>query len=387
MRGSTMGNRMWNRAYCVIITVWIGLSAGCSESNEDGFWRGREEITKGVVRIMNDSPIRHPPDQTIDVTVTENLTIDGRSDQPGQTFTSVFGVTTDQEGNIYIADAESKRILKFTQDGQYLASIGSDGIGPLQFKSPVDMTVDAEGKIYVLDTQLQRVTILNPDFTFADIWDTQISAPRRIRLDAEGNVLLFSITQHDLIYKFKPDGEAINSFYDPLESLRIMGNWNQLVAYSDAAMETTTDGYTVVSSRHPYWIRKFDRVNGLEIEFSRTTPFDIVPVRKLSGNENPDPVGISGAMAVFPNGRIMNIIQYQEFERAGLNVLGGPNVKITKMERWYDFFTPEGKWEMTAKIDLDGFPMHVDRQGRIYFVNLDVDQIVRYTLTFPEGVE
>jgi hypothetical protein len=42
---------------------------------------------------------------------------------------------------------------------------------------------------------------------------------------------------------------------------------------------------------------------------------------------------------------------------------------------------------MTAKIDVDGFPMHVDRQGRIYLVNLDVDQIVRYTITFPEGVE
>ena len=383
-----MENSNWNRAYYVIIAVWIGLSAGCSESSEDGFWRGREEIEEGVVRIMSDSPIRHPPDQTIDVTLTANLTIDGQSDQTDQAFSSVFGVTTDQKGNIYIADAVLKRILKFTRDGQYLGSIGSDGNGPMQFKAPVDMAVDAEGNIYVVDTQLERVSIFNPDFTFSGYWATQISRPRRIRLDEEGNVLLFTITMHDLIYKFKPNGEPINSFYDPLESLRIQGNLDQLVAYSDATMEATPDGYIVVSSRHPYWIRKFDRVNGLEIEFTRTTPFDIVPMQGgWSVGENPSPTGLSGAMAVFPNGRIMNIIQYQEFEDAGLNVMGMPTYKLTMVERWFDFFTPEGKWEMTAKIDVDGFPMHVDRQGRIYFVELDKDRIVRYTVTYPEGVE
>ena len=379
------GKRRWTCLICLII--WVGTIFGCGESNEDGLWRGREEIEKGVTRILNDAPIRHPPDETIDITMTQDLMINGQTDQTVQAFSSVFGITTDRDGNIYIADAVLKRILKFNQDGQYLASVGSDGTGPLQFRAPVDMTVDSEGKIYVVDTQLERVTIFNPDLTLSDIWDTQISKPRRIRLDAEGNVLLFTITQHELIYKYKPNGEAINSFYDPLESLRIMGNLDQLVAYSDATMETTTDGYTIVSSRHPYWIRKFDRVNGLEIEFNRTTPFDMVPVQSWTGNENPPPAGVSGAMVQFPNGRIMNIIQYQEFEAAGLNLLGMPKVRLIKSERWFDFFTPEGKWEMTSQIDVSGFPMHVDQQGRIYFVHLDKDEVVRYTITFPEGVE
>lgn len=375
------------RTYFISGMVWVGLMSGCGESNDEGSWRGREEIEKGVTRIISDAPVRHAPDQTIDITMAQDLEINGQTDQTDQAFSSVFGVTTDQAGNIYIADAVLKRILKFGEDGQFLASVGSDGIGPMQFKAPVDMAVDTEGKIYVVDTQLDRVTIFNPDLTFSDIWDTQITKPRRIRLDAEGNVLLFTITQHDLIYKFKPTGESINSFYDPLESLRIMGNLDQLVAYSDATMETTPDGYTVVSSKHPYWIRKFDRVNGLEIEFTRVTSFDMIPVQGWTGEESPPPAGVSGAMAIFPNGRIMNIIQYQEFESAGLNAFGMPKVKLIKSDRWYDFFTPEGKWEMTAKIDVSGYPMHVDRQGRIYFVDLDTDRIVRYMITFPEGVE
>jgi len=64
-----------------------------------------------------------------------------------------------------------------------------------------------------------------------------------------------------------------------------------------------------------------------------------------------------------------------------------PKVRLVKSERWFDFFTPEGKWEMTSQIDVSGFPMHVDQQGRIYFVHLDKDEVVRYTITFPEGVE
>lgn len=382
-----MERRKRYQAVWMALIVGIGLTAGCGDANDDGLWRGREEIEKGVNRVISDAPVRHAPDETIDITMTEDLVINGQTDNADHAFSSVFGVTTDQSGNIYIADAVLKRIMKFSQDGTFLASVGSDGVGPLQFKAPVDMTVDAEGKIYVVDTQLERVTIFNPDLTFSDIWDTQISKPRRIRLDAEGNVLLFAITQYDLIYKFKPNGEAINSFYDPLESLRIMGNLDQLIAYSDAMMETTPDGYTIVSSKHPYWIRKFDRVNGLELEFTRVTPFDMVPVQGWTGSGNPPPAGVSGAMAIFPNGRIMNIIQYQEFESAGLNVLGMPKVKLVKSDRWYDFFTPEGKWEMTAKIDVKGFPMHVDRQGRIYFVTLESDQVTRYNIHFPEGVE
>ena len=358
------------------------LVSSCGDVPEDGQWRGRTEVVAGVSRVISDAPIRHSPDQTADVNLIEDLVIDGRAEG---VFSSVFGVTTDKDGNIYVADAIQKQILKFSDDGTLLASVGSEGVGPLQFSAPVDMVLDADQKLYVLDSELDRVTVLNPDFTFADIWNTQVTKPRRIRIDAEGNVLIFVITQHELIYKFSPSGDPLDKFYNPPEDLRRIGNFNQFIAYSDAAMETTVDGYVLVSSKHPYWIRKFDRVNGLEMEFNRTTPFKMVPMGRWGGGVlGPPPVGISGGLALLPEGRIMNTIEYQEFEQIGLNELGTPRLKITKLDRWYDFFTSEGKWEMTAKLDVVGVPMHVDRQGRIYFVELDEGRVVRYTISFPE---
>ena len=371
---------MLNGRWSVFVAALLVFS-GCSDSQDDGHWRGRIDVVSGVTRIMSDVPILHPADSTAELSLNEDLVIDGRGEQG---FSSVFGIATDRNDNIFVADAVSKRILKFSPEGRFLASVGSEGVGPLQFRNPVDMVVDAEGKLYVIDSKLNRVSVFNPDLSYSDVWPTRVVKPRRIRIDADGNVLLFVITQYDLIYKFKPNGDPINSFYDPKESPRRMGSLDDLVNYSDAAMEMTNEGYVVVSARHPYWIRKFDRVNGLQSEFNRKTTFDMKPLKAWDPEYGPPPVGISGGLAVFPDGRIMNVVQYQELEQVGMNPSGLPQVKVTRHDRWYDFFTPEGKWEMTAQPDVNGFPMHVDRHGRIYFAELGENRIVRYMVVFPE---
>ena len=236
--------------------------------------------------------------------------IDGSADQ---SFASVFGITTDRNGNIYVADSDQKRIVKFDDAGNVVASVGSDGVGPLQFRSPVDMVLDDEERLFVVDSELDRVTVFNPDLSFADIWQTQVSKPRRIRIDAEGNVLIFVLTQHDLIYKFTPNGDPVTKFYNPMETMRRLGTLKEFIAYSDAAMETTEDGYVIVSARHPYWIRKFDRVNGLELEFNRTTSFEIKPMARWTATQRPPPVGVSGR-----TGRIARWPHYELYTVPGI---------------------------------------------------------------------
>ena len=83
---------------------------GCGNASDDGMWRGRIEVVAGTSRVISEAPILHSPDQTADVALEENLIIDGRGTQ---TFSSIFGITTDNAGNIYVADSEQKHILKF----------------------------------------------------------------------------------------------------------------------------------------------------------------------------------------------------------------------------------------------------------------------------------
>ena len=45
-------------------------------------------------------------------------------DGPGE-FNLPWGVCTDKDGNVYVADWRNDRIQKFTNDGQYISTIGS----------------------------------------------------------------------------------------------------------------------------------------------------------------------------------------------------------------------------------------------------------------------
>ena len=45
-------------------------------------------------------------------------------DGPGE-FNLPWGICTDKDGNVYVADWRNDRIQKFTNDGQYISTIGS----------------------------------------------------------------------------------------------------------------------------------------------------------------------------------------------------------------------------------------------------------------------
>lgn len=81
-------------------------------------------------------------------------------------------VEVDEEGNVYVGDTDSERVLKFTPDcieeirlhkrGECAQQIGS-GIGDLpgQFRQTGDLLVAPDGKLYVTDLQLNRIQVFN----------------------------------------------------------------------------------------------------------------------------------------------------------------------------------------------------------------------------------
>jgi DNA-binding beta-propeller fold protein YncE len=74
-----------------------------------------------------------------------------------------WGIATDRAGNVYIADWRNDRIQKFDPQGRYLASWGTPGEGPGEFRRPSGVAVDQEGNIYVADWGNERVQVLGPD--------------------------------------------------------------------------------------------------------------------------------------------------------------------------------------------------------------------------------
>jgi DNA-binding beta-propeller fold protein YncE len=86
----------------------------------------------------------------------------GEMDQPR-------GLATDPDGNVWVADHENARVLKFDNDGRLLFTLGANGgdgsygEGVGEFNSPRGICTDKNGFVYVADDVNHRMVKLRGD--------------------------------------------------------------------------------------------------------------------------------------------------------------------------------------------------------------------------------
>jgi DNA-binding beta-propeller fold protein YncE len=85
--------------------------------------------------------------------------ISGKGTKPGQ-FNEPSGISTDRDGNVYVADAWNGRIQKFDAKGNYKLEIGGTKGG---FYSPRNVSVNKYGIVYVADTGTSRIHRFDTD--------------------------------------------------------------------------------------------------------------------------------------------------------------------------------------------------------------------------------
>ena len=78
------------------------------------------------------------------------------------------GVAIDAGGNLLVVDNSNHRIQQFSSTGKHLKTIGTLGIGPLQFQCPVGIAVHPHThKVYVVEYGNSRIQVLNSDLTYS----------------------------------------------------------------------------------------------------------------------------------------------------------------------------------------------------------------------------
>jgi tripartite motif-containing protein 71 len=143
---------------------------------------------------------------------------DGQLNQPR-------GLALDPFGNVWVADHENRRVQKFDREGRFLLKVGtgggdgSAGGGPDGFNAPRSLSSDPQGNIYVADDANHRIVKLANDGTYirdyggpwnnAGPGEGQFNLPYDTAVDLEGHVWVADTKNHRLVELDPSDGRFL----------------------------------------------------------------------------------------------------------------------------------------------------------------------------------
>ncbi len=214
-------------------------------------------------------------------------------------FSNLMGLAVDAAGNIIVADSHNSMIRKVTPDGVVTTIAGNGTTGTADGKGaaatffyPTAVTTDKNGNIYVADTHNSLIRKITPDgvvTTFAGNptpeeksrtnYRPLFDNPMGIVADNDGNVFI-SDWIHDRICKITPDGKAttiagsgepgsndgtgtVAAFYLP-EGIALDDKGNLYLAdtYNNMIRKITKDGVVTTLAGKPGKKNRGGFVNG-----------------------------------------------------------------------------------------------------------------------------
>lgn len=131
-------------------------------------------------------------------------------------------VALDAAGNIYVADTDNQRLLKYNAQGEFQASISAFTTEDITLNLPGSMTIAPDGTVFIADTWNHKILKLDADLKKIDEWAQgeaveaggdpfKLFGPREITLTAAGNLLVADTGNHRVI-EYTQDGEFVRQF-------------------------------------------------------------------------------------------------------------------------------------------------------------------------------
>lgn len=117
-------------------------------------------------------------------------------------FLHTYGIVVDQNEHVLVTDYYGHRVQVFDQTGRYIRQWGREGTGDGKFKMPSGLALDREGNVYVADTYNNRVQVFTPEGQFLRKWGTkgncdgQFNTPCSIAVSERGFIFVADTFNH-----------------------------------------------------------------------------------------------------------------------------------------------------------------------------------------------
>lgn len=304
---------------------------------------------------------------------------------------SLGRVVRDRQGRYWVAQRGAVKV--YAPNGDFVATVGRPGQGPLEFEFAEPIQVDASGMVHVIDVRLGRETIVRPDFTrhsdhkiegqFSEIaafpgdgnryviakWIatperlglplhvvsgmdvlrsfgltpradtsavTQAKSPRRIAVTADGYVLSSMVDEY-LVEAWTKDGTRIAGFELPGLNASVVrpGVWAM-----DNPPPNFVGDIAPYDDRHVVVITRHRRTNWKDLVVEKVTG-DGTPYLDASDGHIPsiyrsriDVLDLNTALIVastWHDGYLLRMIERDVIARLDYNSDGAPVVAVLKM--------------------------------------------------------
>jgi len=95
--------------------------------------------------------------------------VGGDSDAEGEAFGSIYDLTVDADGNVYILDGQAVEVRMFSHDGAYIRTFGREGEGPGEFRYPMGVVMLPDQRMAVYQSSPPRLMAFNRDGKSSDL--------------------------------------------------------------------------------------------------------------------------------------------------------------------------------------------------------------------------
>ncbi len=245
--------------------VYIGSSrvSQISRYNPEGSFSGKmdEEFFKGILDMCSNGrnifllEKNYQRISAVDYTGWIRNVMGGNSRKNG-TIGRGLKVCADDEF-LYVLDSQYYNVHKYLLNGEEVMQIGDKGSEPGKFRKPVDISLDDKGNLYVLDADLKRVSIFNRDSLYVRAVEddpngsVQMKYPALLTVSGNGSAIYVYDQKLYTIMKFSEAG-TLESYFGS------KGNDKPGEFYSVDYLGLDEAGYCVVGESRYDRLQKID---------------------------------------------------------------------------------------------------------------------------------